>query len=136
MGRRIKPVHRLIDSWKVNFERRASSQLAVDPDESAALLDHPVNGGQPQPCALALRLRGEKRLKNMRLRFQTHPRAGVGYAEEYIAALANDRMLFAVETVQLNVRRLNDQLASIRHRVARVYHQVHDDLFHLAAVGA
>ena len=72
----------------------------------------------------------------MRLRFQAHSRAGIRDAEQHVAAFSNNGMLFVVKTVQFHVGRLDDQLAPIRHGVARVDHQVHDDLLHLAGVGA
>ena len=71
----------------------------------------------------------------MRLRFRAHPRSRVGDTQNYVAALADNRMLVVVNAVQLRIGCLDNQLASIRHGVARVDHQIHDDLFHLAAVG-
>src|SRR5205823_13568457 len=68
----FKPLDQLIDSRKINLERRTSSQFAVNPDKSATLLDHAVDRSQAQAGAFALRLGGEKWLKNMRLRFQAH----------------------------------------------------------------
>src|SRR5215469_17641210 len=62
--RSINTVHRLIYARKINLEGRTPSQFAIDPNKSAALLDHAINGGQTQACAFALRLGGEKRLEN------------------------------------------------------------------------
>src|SRR5205823_8828266 len=119
---RSQPFHGLVNPRKINLKYSAASQFAVNPDESSALLHHPVDGGQSKPRALALRLRREKRLKNMRLRFRAHPRSRVGDTQNYVAALADNRMLVVVNAVQLRIGCLDNQLASIRHGVARVDH--------------
>ena len=134
--RRNRPIHGLVDSRKINLEGRSPAQFAVHPDEAAALLDYAVDRGQAQARAFALRLRGEERLKNVRLRLQAHARACVGDAQKHIVALADNRMLVVVNAVQFGVGGFDDQLSPIRHGVARVDHEVHDDLFHLAGVSA
>src|SRR4051794_22894101 len=43
-----------VGAWQVNLERRAASDLAVDPDTASALFDDAEHGGQPKARPLAL----------------------------------------------------------------------------------
>ena len=53
------------DDRQIDRERRAFAGSALRPDEPAALLHHPVHGGQPQPDALADVLPGRKGLEDV-----------------------------------------------------------------------
>jgi len=43
-------------------------------------------------------------------------------------------MVPGIGLVQLHVGGLNDQFAAVRHRVTRVYREIHDHLFDLALI--
>ena len=60
---------------QIDLERRAAPRLAVDPDVSAALLDDPVDRGEPEPGALADGLRREERLEEVLSRLVVDPDA-------------------------------------------------------------
>jgi hypothetical protein len=45
----------------------AFAQFAINPDKSLTLFDDPINGGQPQACALSRFFVGKKRLEDQLL---------------------------------------------------------------------
>src|SRR5258708_11227528 len=56
---------RLVYARKINFERRAFAEFAVDPNETAALLDDAVYGGQSKTCAFSFFLGSKERLADV-----------------------------------------------------------------------
>ena len=58
-------------------DRRPLTDLADHPYVTVALLDDAVAGGEAQARAASLRLRGEERLKQVRLNLLGHASAGV-----------------------------------------------------------
>ena len=57
---------------KENFKARALARRRVNLNMSMRLADDAVHGGKAEASALALRLRGEKRLENLGARFFVH----------------------------------------------------------------
>src|SRR2546430_10413680 len=51
-----------IDAREIYLERRAPTELAIEPDVAATLLHNAVHRREAQPCSLTLRLRGDERL--------------------------------------------------------------------------
>ena len=69
-------------------------------------------------------------------RRRVHADAGVGHREHDVRARARrPRWLAAYVVVELDVARLDGELAAARHRVARVDDEVHDHLLELAGIG-
>ena len=62
---------------EIDRDGRASTDLAVDPDVAAALLDDAVDGRHPEPGSLVHRLRREERLEDAPSRLFVHPASGV-----------------------------------------------------------
>ena len=122
---------------QVDLERRAAARLGVRPDMAAGLRDDPVDGREPEPGALAGRLRGEERVEHAVERLALHAHAGVADGEHRRSrparaptcwrANCSSSSTFAVVIVRL---------PAVRHRVARVDREVHQDLLDLARVGA
>ena len=125
----------LLDARQVELEGGALADLAVHPDESTALLDDAVHGGEPQPRALAFLLGREERLEHVGLGFFAHPNAGVRDREHHKRSRARGVVVGGVRVVQIHVGRLQGELAPVRHRVAGVHGQVHDYLLELAGIG-
>src|SRR5207247_10777717 len=74
----------VLNPRQVNLERCAPPQLAVHPNIAAALLDHSVDGGKPQPRPLARFLGGKEWLEDPGLRRRIHPGAAVGDRQHHI----------------------------------------------------
>src|SRR5438445_10346898 len=71
----------LFDPGQIDLEHRAPPGLAVDHDVSAALLDDPVDGGEPQPRPFARLLGREEGLEDARLRLAVDAVAGVAHGQ-------------------------------------------------------
>src|SRR2546428_3737618 len=63
---RLRRVGGAVDARQVDFERRALTELAVDPDWDTALLHDPLDGRPVQPRPLARPLGGEEGLEEPR----------------------------------------------------------------------
>src|SRR5262249_26034076 len=108
------------------------SGFAVHPDISAALFHNSVHHRKSEPCAFSQLLSSEERFENMRENFFAHPTAGVCYGEQY--ELSGSRTPVRVNEcfVQLRIGRLKCKFSSIRHCIARIYHQIQNYLFDLS----
>ena len=113
---------------KVDLERGAVSRFAVHVDPAAVLLNDAVDHRQAQAGSLARTLRAEERFENPLDGFGVHAGARVGDREtdEFPGPRLGYRL--AVSLVDLHVFRADRKLAPVRHGVARVDRQVHDDL--------
>src|SRR6266550_1240814 len=100
VGRLGRPLRQLLDPWQVELEGGAMPDLAVHPDESAALLDDAVHGGEAQPRPFALLLGREERLEHVDLRLFTHPDARVRDREHDERAGASRVVVARVRFVQ------------------------------------
>ncbi len=111
------------DARQIDMERRAFVQLTGDLDPPRTLLDNPVNRGQPEPCSFPKLLRREEGFEQAPFDLIAHPRPGIRHAKVHEIP------------VRLHILRLDDDLASVRHRVARIHQQVHQNLVQLAGIG-
>ena len=110
-------------------------RLAVTVDEPVMLFDDGVDHGEPEPGPLPKILGGEKRLEDPVPRFFIHADTRVGDGHHRIApdlAIAVRRNEFRVQPDRL---RGDPQHTALRHGIARVDHQVHDDLLYLPRIG-
>ena len=101
----------------------------------AALTHDAVDGGEPQPGALAPRLRGEERLEGPLQRRGVHAGAGVGDAQDDVAARRH-RQDPRAALGDVHVGGRDREPPALRHGVARVHHEVHEHLLELPGVGA
>src|SRR6266404_2416736 len=111
------------------------ADLALHCYETAALLHNAVHSRKSQSRALALLLRREERLEYLAFRLGIHSMAGVGYRQNRMPlgpGPIRDRIVFIGYTV---IGR-DPELATIGHRIASVYAQVHQNHFDLVTVGA
>ena len=108
-------------------------RLAVDENEAAALLHDAIYRRQSKPGTLGT-LRGEERLEDARLRLVVHSDAGVADGQHDVLARHQRCVRPGKDLVERDVGRLNRQLAALRHGVARVHRQIHDDLVNLPRV--
>ena len=70
----------------------------------------------------------------MRNCFRTHSNAGVGDREHHVASGLHAHMFACISVIKLHVAGFDDQFSAVRHRIARVYHQVHQNLLNLRGV--
>ena len=111
------------------------SRLAVHPDAAAALLDDPVDGGEPQPGALALLLGRKERLEDVGLRALVHAAAGVAHRHQHVRAGGDGEEPTGIGLVQLDVGGFDGEPPPVGHGVAGIDGQVHDHLLDLARIG-
>ena len=123
-----------LDLRQVHLEGGSVSGLAVHGDVTTALIDDAVDDGQTQACAFADLFRGEEWLENARLGFFVHARARVTDGQQDVAPRPDLRVALCIRLVEIDRRRLDGQLAALRHGVTGVHRQVHDDLFDLARI--
>ena len=90
---------------------------------------------EAEPGPLADRLRGEKRLEDPLPCFQAHPPAAVADRQQNMGAGARLGVNPRVVLVELHASCFDPQPAAARHGIARIHHQIHDDLFHLMGIG-
>jgi hypothetical protein len=120
---------------QVDTEGRPDVRLAVDPDGAAALLHDSEDSGEPEPRALARGLRGEERLEDASLGRLVDADARVAHGDHHVVSRHQAVVFGRERRVDLNVRRRDDELSALRHRVPGVHDQVHDDLLDLARIG-
>ena len=123
------------DPRQIDLERRSPAGFAVHPDVAAALLDDAVNGGEAEAGALDS-LGGEKRLEDMGLSFGIHAHAGVADGQHHVLARLRWGVQAGIAFVERDIGGLDGEFAALRHGIAGVDRQIHDDLFDLAGIGA
>src|SRR5258708_6904162 len=125
----------LLHARQVDFEYGTHSSFAVGPDESMILFDDAIHCGQAESRAFAERFGGEEGLKNVRQVLSGNTVARIGHGQHRIAPCRNDGVFaIGVVLVEVYIRRLNRELPSLRHRIARVGREVHKDLFDLHGI--
>ena len=123
-----------IDSRQIDREGGPSSKRALNLDAAAALFDDPIDGREPEPRSFPLFLRGEERLKDVRLCRGIHPAPGVTHYQLHIRTRLGGSELASRGLGRLDVAGLDRELASLWHGVTSVDGQVHDDLLELAGI--
>src|SRR3954469_5560853 len=121
---------------QIDAERRAFTNGAVNPDESVALLDDAIHGGEPETRALAWRLRREERIEDARLNFRGHADTGVADEDVDVAAglhwrSANGKRFRHVDHVGREAK-----LTAREHGVACVDGQVYQRVLELRRINA
>ena len=89
LSRRRRPSAR----GKYTLKVAPLARLAVDPDVAAALLDDAVDGGEPEPGALALFLGREERLEQPLLRLVVHADPAVADRQHHVRTRLNRHVL-------------------------------------------
>jgi hypothetical protein len=122
---------RLVGPREVDLERGAVPRLAVHADVTAALLHDAEHRRQAQSRAFAHGLRREEGLEDPPARRRVHAGARVADRDHDVVARRHADVGARVRRVELHVRRLDRELSPLRHGVARVHREVHDDLLDL-----
>ena len=133
--RRDSERHLVLDSRKINLERRSVARLAIDPDVSAALFDDSVDRRQAEARALPFFLGGEERLEDVGLRLFVHAAAVVGDRQHDVLAGRQRNRRMGSRGVEFDVAGFDREAPALRHGVARIDRKIHDHLLDLAAVG-
>ena len=119
---------------KVDSDRRAFTNLAFDRHVPAGLAHEAVDLAQPEPGAGPALLGGEERVERLIDHLGGHASAGVANGDEHILA-GHEAGPGGLRLVQHGVGGLDDELAAIRHGIARVDHEVEHRVLELVAVG-
>src|SRR5688572_7366218 len=69
---------------KEHHERRAAFRRAVHVDPASAALHHITDDPESETGAATIRLRGEERLEDLRLRLVVHPGARIVHREGHV----------------------------------------------------
>src|SRR5437879_7783411 len=83
MGR-LAPLGDALDARQVDFERRAFSGLAIDPDVAATLFDNAVDRGQAKTGHLSVLLGREEWLEDVSLGLSRHPAPGLDERQQHV----------------------------------------------------
>src|ERR1700733_12768352 len=123
-----------IQARQINFDRRALSNLAVNSYVTAGLLHEAIDLGQTQAGAVTDILRGEKGLESLGYGFPGHANAVVGDGQHDVLARDPLRLTDRIALIERYVRRLDRQLAAVRHGISRVHRQIDDRYFQLVRI--
>ena len=121
---------------QVDEKGGAVAWLAHDGDVAAALLDDAVHDRESETGALALLLRREERLEELRARLLVDAGAGVADAQPGVASRVPFDQRDRRGLVQLDLLDFDREAAPVGHRVPCVDHEVEHDLLDLRRVGA
>src|SRR5215469_2120491 len=127
-------IKNLVHSRQIDLKCAALSGLAVNPDITAALFHDSVDGRKSKPSAAAALFSGEKRFENVRHSLLVHAHTGIGNGEHHVPTGFYRGVLYGIACIEVGVTGFDDKASALRHRVARVDHQVHDDLLDLRGV--
>ena len=114
----------------------AFPEFAFHTNVAAALTHNAVARGESKSAPAAFVFGREKWLEQMLFYFITHPDAVVGDADANVVARLK---FFGVDLLLLGCvdcerSRFQREAATVSHRIARIYHQVQDDLRKLAGI--
>ena len=112
----------------------ALTELALDADMAAALLDDPEHGREPEPGPFAALLGREEGFEDVVEELGRDAGAGVGDLERDVGAGLEAGWAIAIAGRELALAGGDGQGPAPRHRVAGVDGQVHDDLLDLARI--
>src|SRR5262249_51703645 len=116
-------------------EPRALTQGALGADEAAMRLDDVAHRRQAEAGALADGFEGEERFPDPLEVLGRDPGAGVGHGEHDVGAGGRVGDARGRGLLEVNVLDLEQKRAAVRHGVARIHAQVHQDLMHLRGIG-
>ena len=120
---------------QIELHRGALAGLGFDRDVPAGLLDEAIDLAQPQPRSLAQRLGGEERLERAITHRCGHSRAAVAHRDADIVAGRHVGMRRGKGPIELHVRRADNELAAVAHRVARIDRQIDQRTLELPDIG-
>ena len=83
MGR-LASLSDALDLRQVDFERRAFSELAIDPDVAATLFDNAVDRGQAKTGSLTVLFGREEWLEDAGLGLLVHPTACIAERQHHV----------------------------------------------------
>jgi hypothetical protein len=106
------------------------SERAFGADEAIQLLDDAVHRRKTEAGAFAEIFGGEEGLEHASHGLVIHAETGVADGQQHVRRASTRRR----PEVDLHAGRRDRQRPAVRHRVARVDHEIHDDLFDLARV--
>ena len=119
---------RVVVEREIELDAGPDILFAVEVHVPSALLGETVDHAQSEPRPLADLLGGEERLEGVGGGFRGHADAGVADRELRVTPGGHVRSRRRVVRVEVDEGRLDDQFASIRHRVARIDDQVEQDV--------
>ena len=126
---------RISGDGQVDLEDRPLPHLTLEANVTATLLHDAVDGRKTQPSAFPPWFSGKKRLENMSFRLLVHPRSRITDDDQGIITGVGAIITATRQLVRQGGRRFNQQVAAVGHRITRINHQIHHDLFDLALVG-
>ena len=119
---------------QIDTEGRSLADRGVREDETAGLLHDAINGRKPQPRSLARVLGRIEGLENLPEVFLGNTAASIRHLDQQIFAGRHQRMIERAGIFFRHIGRADRELAAVRHGVARIDSQVHDDLLKLVLV--
>src|ERR1700742_1155796 len=96
---------------QIDLDRRAVTELAVELNVAAGLLDEAVHHAEAKTTARAWPLRGVEGLESAALHLFGHAGAGVGHGEAYVIGRRDIEMLGGIFAIELYALRFDDQPA-------------------------
>ena len=120
---------------KIDFERRALTRLAANPNGPVHLLDYAINCGQAKACAFARFLGRKERLEDAGLGSRVHASARITDREHDVFADGYAVAGLRVVLIHHDVPGCQGKATAQRHRVASVHGQIQDHLLDLPGVG-
>ena len=115
------------------MQRRA--RVRCRPRWTGHLLDDAVDRGEAEPGTFARPLGGEERLEQVRPDAVGDPRSVIADGDPDVRSRRGALVCLDVRHVEVHVAGLERDHATVRHRVARIDHEVHHHLFDLSGVG-
>src|SRR5690606_36164226 len=113
---------------------RPVSQLAVDPDAPATLLDDAVDGGQAESGSLSLILGREEGLEDAASSLGIHAGPCIAHREHHVWPRAHRAVSLDVLDIEIDVGGLDGKLSAMGHGITRIHGEVHDHLLELARI--
>src|SRR5262249_53543045 len=123
-----RTLRRLFATRQIEPENGPAPEHTLNLHPASVLRDDAIDRGQSETVSLAHIFGREDRLENVAQRLAVHTDSGIRNREAKILPEPRLWLPARVRQVHLHELRANDQLPAVRHRVARIAHQVHDDL--------
>ena len=119
--------------WKIDFESRTAAAFAGYMDGAVVLLNDSVNRAQTEATSLAYCLGREERLEKVLENLGVHADSRIADPESGILPFL--QAAFDTSLRRIDKRRLDAELASVGHGVARIGSQVDQHLLQLIRIG-
>ena len=121
-------------SRQIELDRGALTDLAVNRDVPARLLDEAIDHGQAQPAAAAVGLGGKEGIERPCDDFGRHAGDGVADRHQHILAGLHVGVGGGIGPVEMGIRRLDGEPAAVGHGVTGVDGEVQQRIFQLCLV--